>query len=66
MSIALLSCVLGLFSVSPALATEDFTFTINSLSEFEVGQLPFVNGKAVTLDKIGRITMIIYPNILKI
>ncbi|HJJ23620.1 MAG TPA: carboxypeptidase-like regulatory domain-containing protein [Nitrosopumilus sp.] len=50
MFIALLSCVLGLFSVSPALATEDYTFSINSLSEFEVGQFPFVNGKAITFD----------------
>ena len=49
-SMALISCVLGLFSVNTALATEDFTFSINSLSEFEVGQFPFVNGKAVTLD----------------
>jgi len=42
---------LGLFSINPALATEDFTFSISSLSEFEAGQFPFVNGKAVTLDK---------------
>jgi len=46
----LLSCALGLFSVSPVLATEDFTFSITSLSEFKVGQYPFVNGKVVTLD----------------
>lgn len=50
-SIILLSCVLGLFSISPALATDDFRFTISTLSEFEANQLPFVNGKAVTLDK---------------
>lgn len=49
-SIVLLSCILGLFSVHPAMATESFTFSINSLSEFEMGQFPFVNGKAVTLD----------------
>jgi len=41
---------LGLFSINPALATESFTFSINSLSEFEMGQFPFVTGKAVTLD----------------
>jgi len=49
-SMTLFSCMLGLFSVNPALATEDFIFSINSLSEFEVGQFPFVNGNAVTLD----------------
>lgn len=50
LSIVLLSFVLGLISVNPALATDDFTFTINSLSEFEEGQFPFVYGKAITLN----------------
>jgi len=50
-SIILFSCMLGLFSVSPALAADNFTFSINSLSEFEAGQFPFVSGVAVTMDK---------------
>ncbi|MGY5152513.1 MAG: carboxypeptidase-like regulatory domain-containing protein [Candidatus Nitrosopumilus sp. bin_6a] len=49
-SIVLLSCVFSLLYASPAFATENFTFSINSLSEFEVGQFPFVNGKAISLD----------------
>lgn len=49
-SIVILSCVFSLLCASPAFATENFTFSINSLSEFEVGQFPFVNGKAITLD----------------
>ncbi|MFB5625012.1 MAG: carboxypeptidase-like regulatory domain-containing protein [Nitrosopumilus sp.] len=48
--IVILSCVFSLLCASPAFATENFTFSINSLSEFEVGQFPFVNGKAITLD----------------
>jgi len=47
----LFSFMLGLFSANPAWATDDFTFTINSLSEFEAGQYPFVSGHALTLDK---------------
>ncbi|MCV0401367.1 MAG: carboxypeptidase-like regulatory domain-containing protein [Nitrosopumilus sp.] len=49
-SIVILSCVFSLLYSSPVFATEDFTFSINSLSEFEVGQFPFVNGIARTLD----------------
>ncbi len=48
--ILLLSFTLGLFSINPVLATDDFVFTINSLSEFKAGQYPFVSGKAFTLD----------------
>lgn len=46
----LLSCAFSLLYASPAFATENFTFSINSLSEFEIGQFPFVNGKATSLD----------------
>lgn len=49
-SIVLLSCAFSLLYASPAFATENFTFSINSLSEFEIGQFPFVNGKAISLD----------------
>lgn len=42
--------MLGFFFVNTAWATDDFTFSINSLSEFKVGQYPFVHGKVVTLD----------------
>ena len=49
-SIVILSCVFSMVYASPAFATEDFTFSISSVSEFEVGQFPFVNGKAVTLN----------------
>jgi len=48
----LFSCVLGLFSVGTALASEDFMFSIDSMAEFETGQFPFVNGKTVTLDNM--------------
>ncbi|QLH06544.1 hypothetical protein C5F50_05280 [Nitrosopumilus ureiphilus] len=43
--------MLGLFLANSAWATDDFVFTINSLSEFEAGQYPFVSGNAFTLDK---------------
>lgn len=49
-SIILLSCAFSLLYASPAFATENFTFSITSLSEFETGQFPFVNGKAISLD----------------
>ena len=49
-SVILLSYAFSLLYASPAFATENFTFSIDSLSEFEVGQIPFVNGKAVSLD----------------
>lgn len=48
---SLFSCMLGL-SVSPALAMDDFIFSITSMTEFEAGQIPFVNGKTVTLDDL--------------
>lgn len=48
----LFSFMLGFFFVNPVWAIDDFTFTINSLSEFEVGQYPIISGQAITLDKL--------------
>jgi len=41
---------MGALLVNPVWAVEDFIFSINSPSEFEVGQFPVIHGKAVTLD----------------
>ncbi len=41
---------MGALLINPVWAVEDFIFSINSPSEFEVGQFPVIHGKAVTLD----------------
>ena len=38
--------MLGLFLVSPAWAEESMVFSVNSLSEFKIGQHPFISGTA--------------------
>ena len=49
-SIVLLFCTFSLLYASPAFATENFIFSISSLPEFEIGQFPFVNGKAMSFN----------------
>ena len=48
----LFSFMFGLIFVNSAWATDDFTFTVNSLSEFKVGQYPIISGQAITLDNL--------------
>ena len=46
-SLVLLSGLLSLFFVSPVWAEQSLVFSANSISEFEIGQYPFINGKTV-------------------
>ena len=46
-SLVLLCGLMSLFSVSPVWAEQSLVFSVNSMSEFEIGQYPFINGKTV-------------------
>ena len=44
--LVLLSVSVGLFSTSLVWAEESMIFSVNSLSEFKVGEYPFISGTA--------------------